>query len=170
MRSFWKCLVLDSLKGICTTCKLKSTSQVGNVDLVKKQCAKYLTRILELRHVWKLGKTIHIYINKDGNPSTKSTRYVDIDVNTWKENQNNQNNTNEVENLMLKKHPLPPINWLICVEAMKNYDWMWQLVEKLQWLAHVGRLSTFMAYNKYKHQRYQGGMLMASYTSMYIRS
>ncbi len=44
-----------------------------------------------------------IYINKDGNPSTKSTKHVDANVNTWKENQNHQNSTNEMKNIMLKK-------------------------------------------------------------------
>jgi hypothetical protein len=45
----------------------------------------------------------------DGNPSTKSTRHVEANVNTQKENQNNQN-SNEVEDLMLKGHPLPQIS------------------------------------------------------------
>jgi hypothetical protein len=30
---------------------------------------------------------MYIYINKDGNPSTKSTRHVEANVNTRKENQ-----------------------------------------------------------------------------------
>jgi hypothetical protein len=34
--------------------------------------------------------------NKDGNPSTNSTRHVDANVNTQKENQDHQNNSNEV--------------------------------------------------------------------------
>ncbi len=46
-----------------------------------------------------------IYINKDGNLSTKSTRHV-----KKKKNQNNQNNNNQVEELMLKRHSLPQIN------------------------------------------------------------
>jgi hypothetical protein len=29
---------------------------------------------------------------------------------TWKENQDNQNNSNEVEDIMLKCHPLPQIS------------------------------------------------------------
>ncbi len=53
---------------------------------------------------------VYIYINKDGNPSTKSTRHVKANVNTQKENQNNQNSSNEVEDLMLKGHPLPQIS------------------------------------------------------------
>jgi hypothetical protein len=36
-------------------------------------------------------------INKDGNPSTKGTRHVEANVNTQRENQNNQNSSNEVE-------------------------------------------------------------------------
>jgi hypothetical protein len=55
-------------------------------------------------------KTIYIYINKDGNPSTKITRHVEANVNTQKENQKNQNNNNELEDLMLKGHHLPQIN------------------------------------------------------------
>jgi hypothetical protein len=46
----------------------------------------------------------------DGNPSAKSTRHVEANVNTQKENQNNQNSSNEVEDLMLKGHPLPQIS------------------------------------------------------------
>jgi hypothetical protein len=42
-----------------------------------------------------------MHINKDGNPSTKSTKHVDANVNTRKENQDNQNSSNEVEALML---------------------------------------------------------------------
>jgi hypothetical protein len=50
---------------------------------------------------------IPIYINKDKNPSIKSTRHVKANVSTQKENQNNQNSNNEVEDLMLKGHRLP---------------------------------------------------------------
>jgi ABC-type xylose transport system substrate-binding protein len=54
---------------------------------------------------------MNIYkINKDGNPSTKNTRHVGANVNTQKEDQNNQNNSNEVENLMLKGHRLLQIS------------------------------------------------------------
>jgi hypothetical protein len=45
---------------------------------------------------------VYIYINKDGNPSTTSTRHVKANVNTREENQSNQNSSNEVEDLMLK--------------------------------------------------------------------
>jgi hypothetical protein len=55
-------------------------------------------------------KKTYIYINKDGNPSTKSTRHVDANVNTRKENHDHQNNSNEVEDVMLKGHPMPQIN------------------------------------------------------------
>jgi hypothetical protein len=48
-----------------------------------------------------------VCINKDGNPSTKCTKHVDANANTRKENQNHQNNTNEVEDVMLKGHPMP---------------------------------------------------------------
>jgi len=41
---------------------------------------------------------------KDGNLST--IRHIEANVNTWKENQNNQNTSNEVKELMLKEHHL----------------------------------------------------------------
>jgi hypothetical protein len=54
---------------------------------------------------------VYIYINKDGNPSTKSTRHVETNINTQKGNQDNQNNdSNEVEDIMLKGHPLSQIS------------------------------------------------------------
>jgi hypothetical protein len=46
---------------------------------------------------------IYIYINKDGNPSTKSTRHVEANINTWKENQDHQNSSNESERHNAKK-------------------------------------------------------------------
>jgi hypothetical protein len=39
----------------------------------------------------------------------QSMRHVKANVNTEKENEDHQNNTNEVENIMLKEHPLPQI-------------------------------------------------------------
>jgi hypothetical protein len=53
---------------------------------------------------------VYIKINKDENPSTKSTRHVKANVNTQKQNQDNQNNSNAMEDIMLKGHPLPQIN------------------------------------------------------------
>jgi len=53
---------------------------------------------------------LYIYINKDGNPSTKCTRHVDANANTQKENQDRQNSSNEVEDVMLKKNPMPQIS------------------------------------------------------------
>jgi hypothetical protein len=41
-------------------------------------------------------------MNKDENPSTKSTMHVEANVNTTKENQNIQNRSNKVEHPMLK--------------------------------------------------------------------
>jgi hypothetical protein len=70
---------------------------------------------LEGKNNWghvALGAMAHVTIvniNKDGNPSTKITRHVKTNVNTWEENQNNQNNSNEVEYQMLKGHSLPQI-------------------------------------------------------------
>jgi hypothetical protein len=53
---------------------------------------------------------IYIYIHKDGNPSTKSIRHVDANVNIGKENQGHGNNSNEVENRTLKGYLMPQIN------------------------------------------------------------
>jgi hypothetical protein len=36
--------------------------------------------------------------------------HVDADVNIRKQNQNHQNNRNEVEDIMLKGHPIPQIS------------------------------------------------------------
>ncbi len=52
-------------------------------------------------------ENMYIYINKYGSPFTKSTRHVNANVNTRKENQNYQNNCNEVEDIMLKGHSMP---------------------------------------------------------------
>jgi hypothetical protein len=54
---------------------------------------------------------MYIYIYKDGSPSIESTRHVKTNVDTQEESQNNQNNRNEIENLTLKGHLLPQINW-----------------------------------------------------------
>jgi hypothetical protein len=48
---------------------------------------------------------IYIYTNKDENPSTKSTKHVEANVDTLRENQNNQKSSNDLENLMLKSFP-----------------------------------------------------------------
>ncbi len=53
---------------------------------------------------------MYIYINKDENPSTKSIMHVDANVNTQKENLDHQNNNNEMEDVMLKGHPMPQIS------------------------------------------------------------
>jgi hypothetical protein len=50
------------------------------------------------------------YINKDGNPYTKNTRHVDANVSTRKRNQDHQNNSNEMEDVMLNGHPMPQIS------------------------------------------------------------
>jgi hypothetical protein len=44
-------------------------------------------------------KPVYIYINKDGNPSTKSTRHVDANVDTQKKNQDHQNSSSEEEDV-----------------------------------------------------------------------
>ncbi len=56
------------------------------------------------------GQNLYIYINKDGKPSTKSTWHVDANVNISMENQDHQNSSNEMENVMLKGHPMPQIS------------------------------------------------------------
>ncbi len=48
-----------------------------------------------------MGQNLYIYIYKDGNPSRKNTRHVDANVDTRKENQDHQNNSNEMEDIML---------------------------------------------------------------------
>jgi hypothetical protein len=55
------------------------------------------------------GRKPCICINKDGNSSTKSTRHVEANVNAREEDQDNQNSSNEVENVMLKGYPLTQI-------------------------------------------------------------
>ncbi len=55
-------------------------------------------------------ENMYICINEDGNPSTKSTMHVNANVNTSKENQDHQNNSNEVGYVMLKGHPMPQIS------------------------------------------------------------
>ncbi len=57
---------------------------------------------------WNLN--MYIYINKDENPSSKTTRHVNAKVNPWKGNQNHQNSSNEVEDTMLRGHPIPQIS------------------------------------------------------------
>jgi hypothetical protein len=42
--------------------------------------------------------------------STKNTRHVEANVNTQKGNQDHQNSSNEVEDVMLKRHFLPQIS------------------------------------------------------------
>jgi hypothetical protein len=56
---------------------------------------------------------LYMYINKDGNPFIKSKRHVDATVNTRKGNQEHQNNSNsnEVEDVMLKGHPMPQVSY-----------------------------------------------------------
>jgi hypothetical protein len=50
-------------------------------------------------------------MNKDGNPSTKGTRHVDENVNTPKETKIVKTvSNNEVEDIMLKGHPIPQIS------------------------------------------------------------
>jgi hypothetical protein len=51
-----------------------------------------------------------VCVNKDGNPFTKSTRHANANVNTQKENQDHQNSSNEVEDIMLKGHRMLQIN------------------------------------------------------------
>jgi hypothetical protein len=40
------------------------------------------------------------------------------------------------------------VQYLVCVEEMKNYDEAWQLVEKSQWLVHAIWLLTLVTYNE----------------------
>ncbi len=49
-----------------------------------------------------------MYMNKDENPSTISTRHVETNVNTQEENQNNQNSSNEVSKTWILEYTY---NW-----------------------------------------------------------
>jgi hypothetical protein len=60
------------------------------------------TGILSLLWV-NINSVVYIYINKDGNPFTKSTRHDEANVNTRKENQDHQNNNNEVKDQNAKR-------------------------------------------------------------------
>jgi hypothetical protein len=55
-------------------------------------------------------ENMYIYINKNRSLFTKSTRHVNANVNTLKENQDYQNNSNEVKDVMLKGHSMPQIS------------------------------------------------------------
>jgi hypothetical protein len=54
-----------------------------------------------------LSDSLNEFLNKDANPSTKSTRHVDANENARKENLGHQNSSYEVKNIMLKGHPMP---------------------------------------------------------------
>jgi hypothetical protein len=49
-----------------------------------------------------LSNSLNEFLNKDENPSTKSTRHVDANVNAQKENLSHQYSINEVEDVILK--------------------------------------------------------------------
>ncbi len=57
-----------------------------------------------------IHKNTKSFINKERNSSTKSTRDVEANVNTRKENQDFQNSSNEVKDVLLKGHPLSQIS------------------------------------------------------------
>jgi hypothetical protein len=78
-----------------TPIKEKKNTELQNQFITNRQCKK---------------RENPVYINRDENPSTKSTRHVEANLNTLKENQNNQNSRNEVEDLMLKGHHLSQIS------------------------------------------------------------
>jgi hypothetical protein len=42
--------------------------------------------------------------------SSKSTRHVNANVNIWKENEHHQNSSKEVEDVILKGHPMPQMS------------------------------------------------------------
>jgi hypothetical protein len=56
------------------------------------------------------GKPCTYIKTNDGNPSTKKTRNVEANVNTQLENQDHQNNSNEVEDIILEWHLLSQIS------------------------------------------------------------
>jgi hypothetical protein len=57
------------------------------------------------------GEPCKIYIKKDGNPFTISTRHVKANINTRDENQTKQNSRNEVEDLMVTGNALPQMSY-----------------------------------------------------------
>jgi hypothetical protein len=68
---------------------------------------KHERNIVEITHMCirhGAHTRIYIYINKDENPFTISTRHVKANINTGEKNQNNRI---EVEDLMLTGHALP---------------------------------------------------------------
>jgi hypothetical protein len=151
---------------------VKTPLQLGNNESIHPICER--------------KPCIYKYINKDGNPSTTSTRHVKANVNTREENQSNQNSSNEVEDLMLKWHPLPQIKsgsdgswWWRCISW---YVWKrWRTMTKLGIpLKNRNGLCTLEDYRHslliiqykhwYKHWRHQGGLLMVSYIGMYTWS
>jgi hypothetical protein len=71
-----------------------------NIDLNNSPKKLRCTRLSERE------RALYIY-KQGGKPIHKKYRHVEANVNTWKENQNNQNINNEVEDLMLKGHFLP---------------------------------------------------------------
>jgi hypothetical protein len=84
--------MIDLLK----QCKTFQPNDIIHVIIL--QCDVYcMFNAILLLHMYDVIKQnlIYIYINKDGF------------VNTQKENQDNQNNSNEVEDVMLKMHLLP---------------------------------------------------------------
>ncbi len=67
---------------------------------------KHEPNIVEITHMCirhGVHTSIYIYINKDGNPSTKSMRHVNANVNTRNENQNHQNSNIEVKDNNVKR-------------------------------------------------------------------
>jgi len=68
-------------------------------------------------------------MNKDENPSTKSRKHVKANVNTPKENQNNENSSNEVEDPMLKGLSIANIHlfWLLLIYAAGHLN-CWDMV------------------------------------------
>ncbi len=83
-------------------------NQGGSLPKKKKKHFGMHPQVIKIHK--KTKNPIYIYINKDGNPSTKSTRYVETNVNTRKENWDNKKNNNKVEDIMLKRYPLPQIS------------------------------------------------------------
>ncbi len=112
----------DCKRGNFCSCKWIQMYFIQSYVFIFPLCAKVEERFwIELR--WRSSTTmlpkkwseflfssLYIFINKDGNSSTKCTRHVDANVNTQKENQNHQNSTNEMEDVMLKGHPMPQIS------------------------------------------------------------
>jgi hypothetical protein len=80
-----------------------------NRGYIKMMFSSKPLRVMSFKFI--LLKTMYIYTYKQGWKSIhKKYKTCKKNANTWKENQKNQNNSNEMKDVMLKGHPLPQIS------------------------------------------------------------